>query len=246
MKLFLLVLIFLFAMSCETKKKDVKSKKKADTTDGLKKYYSTDGKLKTELTILKGKRNGIARTYYKNGKVSLEMNYKTGKRDGLSKRYYEDGTLYQETNYKDDKIDGIRKKYREDGKPMAIARYENDHPCSGLREFLLKGGEKDNFPSIVISPEDRLKREGVYIINLSLSDKSRRVKFYIGNLSSSGCLTEKLISVMMDKSTGTGKIPYTLPPGAFMMEELNFVAELETMSGNTFITQKKFYVSIEN
>ncbi len=246
MKSLPLVIFLLLVMSCETKKKDVKSKKKADTTDGLKKYYTKEGKLKTELTIVKGKRNGVAKTYYKNGKVSLEMNYKMGKRDGLSKRYYEDGTIYQETNYKDDKIDGVRRKYREDGKPMSITRYENDLPCSGLREFLLKGSEKDNFPSIVITPEDRLKQEGVYIINLSLSNKSRRVKFYIGNLSPSGCLTEKLVSVLMDKRTGRGKVPYTLPPGGFMMEELNFVAEVETMSGNAFITQKKFYVSIEN
>jgi hypothetical protein len=245
-KLLPIVVVVLLASSCETKKKEVKSKKPADTTDGLKKYYANDGKLKTELTIVKGKRNGVAKTYYKNGKVSLEMNYKMGKRDGTSKRYYENGTLYQETNYKEDKIDGVREKYREDGKPMSIARYENDRPCSGLQEFLLKGEKKDNFPSIVITPEDRLKPEGVYIINLSLSDKSRRVKFYIGNLSASGCLSEKLISVMSDKNTGKGRVPYSLPPGGFMMEELNFVAEVETILGNTYVTQKKFFVSIEN
>jgi hypothetical protein len=240
------IIIFLFAISCETKKKEVKSKKKADTTDGVKKYYSKDGKLKTELTILNGKRNGVAKTYYKNGRVSLEMNYKMGKREGVSNRYYENGSLYQETNYKEDKMHGARKKYREDGQPMSIARYENDRPCSGLQEFLSKGDKKDNFPSIVITAEDRLKQEGIYIINLSLSDKSRRVKFYIGNLSASGCLSEKLISVMTDKNTGKGKVPYSLPPRGFMMEELNFVAEVETNLGNTYITQKKFFVSIEN
>jgi hypothetical protein len=247
MSKFICFFIFIFlVISCETKKNDTKSIKKSDTTDGVKKYYTKEGKLKTVLTILNGKRNGIAKTYYKNGKISLEMNYKMGRRDGMSKRYYENGTLYQETVYKDDKVDGVRKKYREDGKPMSIARYENDQPCSGLQEFLVNGNKKDNFPSIVITPEDRLKSEGIYIINLSLTDKSKRVKFYIGNLPASGCLSEKLIFVMTDKNTGKGKVPYSLPPGGFMMEELNFVAEVETVLGNTYITQKKFFVSIEN
>jgi hypothetical protein len=240
------IVIFLFAISCETKKKEVKSKKKADTTDGVKKYYNKEGKLKIELTILNGKRNGIAKTYYKNGKVSLAMNYKMGKRDGLSKRFYEDGTLYQETNYKDDKIHGERKKYKENGKLLSTAKYENDFPCTGLTEILLNGEVKDNFPKIVITPQDRLKQEGVYKISLSLSERARQVKYYMGNLSSSGCLTGKLIGIEMDKKSGFGVVQYNLPPGGFMMQELNFIAEIETVMGNTYIAQKNFFVSIEN
>jgi hypothetical protein len=243
-----LILFFLCAtllvMGCESKKKDVKSKKKADTTDGLKKYYTQDGKLKTELTILKGKRHGVAKTYYRNGKVSLEMNYVNGKREGISKRYYEDGTLYQETNYKDDKIDGERKKFKENGSLMSVARFEKDQPCLGLKEILLDGTVKDNFPKILVTPIDRLKQEGVYQINLSLTESARSVKYYIGNLSSTGCLTSNLISIQTDKKIGV--IKYSLPPGGFMMQELNFVAEIETRMGNTYLAQKKFYVSIEN
>jgi MORN repeat variant len=244
---FLSVFLIIFSIfSCETKQKNPKSTKKSDTTDGVKKYYDKDGKLKTELTILNGKRNGLSKTYYKNGKVSLAMNYKMGLRDGLSKRFYEEGTLYQETDYKNDKIDGVRKKYKESGKLMSEAKFENDFPCIGLQEILANGKLKDDFPSIVITPVDRLKTEGTYTINLSLSNKSRRVKFYIGNLSLSGCLSDKLVSVRTDPQTGIGKVPYTLPPGGFMMDELNFVAEVETLSGNCYITQKKFFVSIEN
>ncbi len=243
-------LITVIILGCDTKKKNLQNgkdqNKKTDTTDGVKKYYTSDGKLKNEITILQGKRNGVARTYYKNGKVSLEMNYKTGKRDGSSKRYYENGTLYQETNYNDDKIDGIRKKYRENGRPMSVARYESDFPCNGLKEYLLSGEPKDNFPSMVITTQDNLLTKGIYSINLSLSDKSKRVKFYIGNLSTSGCLTYDLIGTILDKKTGIGTVQYSLSPGGFMMEELNFIAEVETNLGNTYLAQKKFYVSIEN
>ncbi len=241
--LFFICSLLLFS-ACETKKKDLKSKKKADTTDGLKKYYTKEGKLKVELTILNGKRNGIAKNYYSNGKVSLEMNYKQGKRDGLSKRYYEDGTLYQETNYKDDLIDGERKKYKENGTLMSVARFEKDKPCLGLKEILLDGTLKDNFPKIIVTPIDRLKQEGVYQINLSLSESARSVKYYIGQLSPSGCLTNSLISIETNNKVGT--IKYTLRPGGFMMQELNFVAEIETRMGNTYLAQKKFFVSIEN
>ncbi len=242
-----LILIFIFAIlvvGCETKKKDTKSKKKADTTDGFKKYYYSDGKLKTELTILKGKRNGLARTYYKNGKVNLEMNYVDGKREGLSKRYYEDGIIYQETNYKDDKIDGERKKYKENGSLLSVARFEKDQPCLGLKEIMLDGTAKDNFPKILVTPIDRLKREGVYQINLSLTESARSVKYYIGNLSSTGCISNNLIGIETNNKIGT--IKYSLPPGGFMMQELNFVAEIETRMGNTYLAQKKFYVSVEN
>lgn len=244
MRVLIVFYLLVALVGCETKKKEIKSKKKADTTDGFKKYYTKDGKLKIELTILNGKRNGIARTYYKNGKVSLEMNYKAGKRDGLSKRNYEDGTLYQETTYKDDMIDGERKKYKENGTLMSVARFEKNQPCLGLKEILLDGTRKDNFPKIIVTPIDRLKQQGVYQINLSLSESARSVKYYIGNLSPSGCLTNNLM--LLETNNKIGTIKYTLPPRGFMMQELNFVAEVETRMGNTYLAQKKFFVSIEN
>lgn len=239
-------LVLIFFISCEAKKKNTKSKKKTDTTDGFKKYYYSDGKLKTELIILNGKRNGNARIYYKNGKVSLEMNYKNGLRDGVSKRYYEDGTIYQETNYKDDKINGERKKYRENGKILSIAKYEKDLPCLNLKEVLQNGEIKNNYPQLIITPEDKLKREGVYIINLSLSDRVRKVNYYIGKLSSTGCLNDRVMMLHTDTKKDIGFVKYNLPPGGFMMEELNFIAEIETVMGNSYLTQKKFFVSIEN
>ena len=239
-------LVFALLVGCETKKKNLKSKKKADTTDGFKRYYYSDGKLKTELTILNGKRNGNAKIYYKNGKVSLQMTYKNGLRSGPSKRHYEDGTLYQETTYKEDKIDGERKRYRENGKILSVARYERDFPCLGLKEILQDGEVKDNYPKIVITPEDRLKSAGVYLIYLSLTGKVRKVNYYVGNLSSTGCLTQNSISIGSDSKKDVGLIKYQLPPGGFMMQELNFIAEIETIMGNTYLTQKKFFVSIEN
>jgi hypothetical protein len=238
------ILVFTSLVGCDSKKKGVSSKKKSDTTDGFKKYYTDDGKLKIELTILNGKRNGLARTYYRNGKVSLEINYKAGKRDGLSKRYYEDGTLYQETNYKNDQIDGERKKYKENSTVMSVARFEKNRPCSGLKEILLDGTLKDNYPKILITTVDRLKQRGEYEINVSLTEAAKSVNYYIGNLSASGCLTDNLISIETKRKVGT--IKYMLPPGGFMMQELNFIAEIETRMGNTYLAQKKFFVSIEN
>jgi len=244
-KLIYLVLILFCISGCETKKKNVKPVKSSDVTDGLKKYYNKEGKLKTEVTILNGKRDGVAKTYY-NGKVSLAMNYKAGRREGASKRYYRDGTIYQETFYKDDKMDGERKKYRENGTLMSSARYERDFPCSGLKEILQNGEVKDKYPSLIIMGNDRLKQEGVYKINLSLTAKVRSVNYYIGNLSATGCLPGSTITVETNSKKDIGIVRYNLPPGGFMMQELNFIAEIETVMGNTYITQKKFFVSIQN
>jgi antitoxin component YwqK of YwqJK toxin-antitoxin module len=83
-----LILCVLFMVGCDTKKKDIKSTKKSNTTDGVKKYYRKNGKLKTELTILNGKRNGVAKNFYENEKISLEMNYVEGKRQGTSKNFF--------------------------------------------------------------------------------------------------------------------------------------------------------------
>ncbi len=246
-KLFLPTLIIFFLLSCDNiNNNQVRDSSKKGGKDGVKKNVGKDGIVKSEVTMKDGKRNGPAKNYYPSGKVSLEMVYKNDKKEGKSKRYYEDGTLFQETDYTEDKINGFRKKYREDGKLMSEARFEMDFPCTGLREFHLNGEEKKNYPKLQIEPVDLLKQSGKYLLKLSLSERARDVKYYVGRLSQKGCLTDKLEFVLRNEQSGSGTIEYYLSPGEFKMEELNIIASFETIFGNTQILQKSFYVSIDN
>lgn len=240
-KCFTAFFLFLTIFSCHQKKESSVKEK-----DNVVRSYARDGKLKTEISMKSGLKDGICKNYYSNGKVSLEMTYEAGKRHGWAKRYYETGILYQETEYKNDKIDGIRKKYWEDGKLMSEEHFVDDFPCNSLKEYQTDGSMKMEYPTIIITPVDRLREEGSYVLNLSLSNKSKRVKYYKGKLSPSGCLTGGLEPLLVDSGTGIGQVRYYLSPGAFQMEEVHVIAAFETSMRNTFLAQKSYNLSIEN
>jgi antitoxin component YwqK of YwqJK toxin-antitoxin module len=239
-----LVIFLAFLISCEEKKS--KNSGLVKGKDGVVKQFSKDGKLETEITLKDGKRHGIARNYYRNGKVSLEINYVDNGKDGQSKRFYESGKIYQLTNYKKDKIDGFLKKYRESGQVISEARYENDEPCNGLREYLLNGNLKKKYPIIQITPINRLREEGFYILALKLTERNNSVHYYKGKLSPSGCLHQDLDHIYFNEAKKQGEIKYYLPPGGFLMEEINIIAKVKTSLGNEYITQRSYNLAIDN
>lgn len=117
-------------------------------SDNTKKEYYAGGKVKTEITIVDGKKNGPAKAYYEsgelkregtyvndslegnvityfiNGQKETETNYIGGKKTGLYKEYYEDGQLKTEANLKDDNQDGLTKHYFETGKLKSEEYYK--------------------------------------------------------------------------------------------------------------------------
>lgn len=221
---------------------DASGKKK----NGLVKSYHSDGKIFSAITYKDGVKDGISYAYFPNGQVNLELTYSNGKRVGQSKRYYENGKLYQTTEYANNIQHGFQKKYREDGNPMSEAKFENDEPCLGLKEYLLDNKLKQNYPTIIVTPVDELATKGMYTLKLSMSDKTKKVKFYEGKLTAGGCLHDKLKYIRLDERTGTGELVYTMPPGAFIMEELNLVARMKTKQGNAYITQRTYNLAIDN
>jgi hypothetical protein len=253
-KLFWLPLFLLIGCFTNPKERVAISKSPNDSTvdasgkkkNGLIKSYHSDGKLYSAVTYKDGIKEGISYAYYPSGQINLELTYANGKRTGQSKRYYENGKLYQTTEYQDNNMHGWQKKYRETGSLSVEARFEKDEPCLGLKEYLLDNKLKKNFPTIVITPVDELAAKGRYTLKLSMSDKTKKVKFYEGKLSAGGCIHDGLEYIRLDERTGTGEIVYNLPPGGFMMEELNIVARVRTLQGNTFITRRTYNVAIDN
>lgn len=223
-----------------------RSEKKPDNKkDRLLKTYRKDGTLKTEINIKNGKKNGIAKSYYKNGKLRQEVNYINNVKHGMVKTYYESGKLYQSTPYTNGKIEGIRKKYKQTGALVAEVPYHADSPCEGLKEYLLNGDLKKMYPEIVVTPIDNLLKGGEYTLRITISDNSKNVTFYVGELDEMGCLKGGIMN-LQPQNPGVLEIKYQLGPGMFIMEELHFIAVVKTKLGNPFVTTKHYNLAIEN
>ncbi|MBL7852441.1 MAG: toxin-antitoxin system YwqK family antitoxin [Cyclobacteriaceae bacterium] len=233
-----LVLFGSFGCSSGGKKKDDKPK------DNIVRTYDREKRLKSEVPMKDGKRHGLARMYYPSGKVNLELPYVEDQREGTSKKYYESGLLFQETDYHDDQVHGIQKKYDVTGL-ISESRFEFGMPCMGLKEYA-GGKERSSYPSIVIRPVDRLQVDGTYTLELSLTEGGSKATFYLGQLTSSGCLHSGLVRLPKGRSATSAYQQFALHPGQFIMEELNIIADVTTRKGNNYITQRKFPLAIEN
>ncbi|MDZ4716041.1 MAG: hypothetical protein SH819_11280 [Cytophagales bacterium] len=220
-------------------------KKKPAPDSNVARTYTKDKKLVSEMEMQDGKRHGVGKTYYRNGVVNLEMTYVDDKREGKSRRFYETGLLFQETDYVNDRVHGIQKKFGIGGVVLSEARYEYDEPCTGLVEFN-DGKRRSSFPSIVIRVIDKLQSSGTYILRLSVTEGASTVIFYKGNLTPSGCLHQGLMGLPKGPARNSAEMRYDLSPGQFYMEEVNFIAAVTTRSGNTYVTQKTFPLSIKN
>lgn len=244
------LLIFFVALACSPRKtpKEESAEDVTINADGSKtlRSFFKNKKVKSEVTYRDGLRNGIARSYDDGGNLTLEMNYVNDKREGESKRFYTGGAIFQTTQYRNDVMEGKQLKFRSDGRPLSEARYENDYPCLGLMEYFDNGKPRTKFPDLIIKPIDRIAASGQYTLELSMSSKVTRVKFYTGKLTPSGCLSDSNNGVLMDETRRVGIVKYVLFPGQFIMEELNVVAVVETGNGNSYVCQKAFNVAIKN
>jgi MORN repeat variant len=248
-------IFLLVALACDFKSSSRKeaaiadslpSRKEKGKKNGLVKSYHSDGKLYSVVSYKDGVKDGVSLAYYPNGQVSLELPYANGKRVGQSKRFYESGKLYQTTEYKDDVQYGWQRQYDGNDKLVAELRFENDEPCIGLKEFREDGTERENYPSIVITPIDQLAATGAYTLRISMSDGTKKVKFYEGKLTAGGCFHSGLNYLLLNEQTGVAEMTYNLPPGGFLMQELNIVARVKTRQGHSYLTQQRYHLSINN
>jgi hypothetical protein len=243
MKFFILFLPAIIFLSCESPQK--KASKEKHSGNVVVSNYS-DGSIRAEIPMKNGKKDGLAKEFYQSGKLFREIQYQEGVKEGLAKRYYENGQLAQETPYKNDKIHGVQRKFREDGKPASIAEYIDDEPCMGLKEYFTDGKEKDNFPRIVITPEDRIDTEGLYILHLSLSEKAKEVEYYLGRLTKEKTIDSSAKKIWSTDKNGNAEIEYPVMPGTFIMDKIHLIAKVKTAQGNYYITERDYNLAAEN
>lgn len=235
-----LFIILLFCLGC-TKESQ---KKPTGKLQGLHKFYFPDGSLYLEINYKDSLPHGLAKRYFKSGQLLEEAEYRDGIQHGITKTYHENGKLSSITPYDSGRIHGVKKKYRRDGTPAYEAPYHYDQPCVGLTELYLSGRPFDNYPKIVITPKDDLLRSNMYTLELSLSNKSRLVEFYKGELTDGKYIGSSATEIYT--KDGIGKLFYVIPVGAFQMERLSIIAKVKTDLNNYYITKTTYNLAIEN
>ncbi|MBL3657710.1 toxin-antitoxin system YwqK family antitoxin [Fulvivirga sediminis] len=245
MKLILIpffLFIVLNACNAPVKKKTASKQK---PKNGEVKQYRPDGSLKNVVNYMDGKKHGKASSYYANGKLHQSIDYINNKKHGEAITYYENGNKSMITPYKDGVIHGVRKKYRMNEMLTTEAPFYEGQPCAGLKEYLTSGKPKTKYPSIVVREIDNLVKNGNYILELSLSDKSKNVEFYVGEIDENGCISSGS-RLLLETEPGIGRMIIPVPPGMFIMERITLIALAKTRLGNVYITSEKFNLSAEN
>lgn len=235
--LFFVAIILCLGCTKETQKPQGK-------LQGLHKYYFPDGSLYLEINYKDSLPHGMAKRYFKSGQLLEESEYRNGILHGLTKTYHENGKLSSITPYDSGRVHGVKKKYRKDGAPAYEAPFHYDQPCVGLTELFMSGRPVDNYPKIMITPRNELLKSNMYILELSLSNKSRLVEFYKGELTDGKYIGDAAKEITT--SDGVGKIYYVIPPGGFEMETLSIIAKVKTDLNNYYITKTKYNLAVDN
>lgn len=84
-------------------------------------YFYPDGKLQTQGSYSKGKKDGLWLSYYNNGMMSDSINYNNGQAKGISLQWYRDGSIKDSLN----KIN--------DSMAVAVSWFNNRNVCSAGR-----------------------------------------------------------------------------------------------------------------
>jgi hypothetical protein len=242
------VLIYVISVvSCSSPTERVPSEPitNADGSKTVRSYYRNK-QVRAEVTYLGGKRNGMSRSYDAEGVLLLELPYVDDKREGQSKKYYVDGALYQTTEYVDDMFHGKQVKYRADGRMMSEARFERNEPCLGLKEYLEDNTLKKKYPTIVVKVIDDRDTRGQYNLEVSMSEKVKKARYYTGSLSPGGCIWDQSRFVLLNEETNVGTIMYYIYPGQPLVEDVTITAVVETLMGNSYVTQYKRRITIKD
>ena len=194
----LMLTILVFLISGCTGKNPANKSPESDTSTvadtgytGIKKYMS-NGKLLKEVSFRNGIRYGETRTFYPGGQLYQTFWYENDVREDSARWFYPDGHLFRTTPFKNDTIDGIQKQYYRSGRVKAKIGFAKGLRTPLLEEYAQDGKLVKNYPEIVVNARDDYNAKGVYSINLELSDKSTKVKFYRGGFTEGRFDTTKI------------------------------------------------------
>ena len=149
---------------------------------GIRQYFSGE-KLVKEVTFHNGVREGVMKTFYAEGNVRQTFMYKNGVREDTARWLYEDGKVFRETLYKNDTMNGDQTQYYKTGKVRAVLSYINGARTPDLVEYSANGKVVTDYPELIYKIKDDYNTTGQYKINLELSERTVKVRFFRGEFT---------------------------------------------------------------
>jgi hypothetical protein len=202
---------------------------------GIKQYWSGQIMVK-EVTFKNGVREGLMKSFYQTGEVRQTFWYKNGLREDSAKWYYQQGEVFRSTPYLNDTVDGIQKQFYRNGRLKANLGYKKGLRTPYLEEFTMEGKLVSGYPQVVVNTQDEYKSKSVYKVALSLSDKSTRVKYYVGDFSNGVFDTAHCKPINTIKGTGHLELKKSQSPKTGY---IGVIAEILTNYGNNYLVYKK-------
>ena len=193
-------------IACSNGNDSTTSTQKKSPKNGLVQTYNEDGSISASINYVEGIRHGLASDFYTDGKLRAEIDYVNGVKEGMAKWYHKNGKAYRVTSYLADSRHGTQKKYYEDGELMSEAKYFENHPGLGLREFSKSGRERKAVPEFSFSNKKTLA-DGTVVVQVKLANKVKEVSLYQGELTDSLYLHDNLKEINKTANTGFAKIP---------------------------------------
>jgi hypothetical protein len=202
---------------------------------GITKYYS-DELIVKEVTFANGVMQGETKTYYQGGQLNQTIWYEKGLREDSVKKYYLEGQVFRSTPFRHDTIDGTQIQYYRNGRIRAKLKFIKGLRTPFLEEYTRDGKLIGEYPAILFTINDNYSTNGKVRINLTLSDTTRKVKFYRGEFTNGVFDTTKCKLIpgingktFLDlKKTGTPRPEYVGIIGAIL-----------TDFGNRYLSYKK-------
>jgi hypothetical protein len=239
---FIIFLAFLIVSGCGRGSGKKNSSDGNDTSSvadtgftGIKQYMSGNH-LVMETTFKNGIKEGLTKTYYTSGKLKGTLWYENGLKEDSAKWFFEEGQLFRSTPYIRDTIDGIQIQYYRAGKLKAKIGYKKGLRTFYMQEYDMNGKLAGGYPQLVVNTKDEYNSKGIYSVSLSLSDKSEKVKYFLGDFGKGVFDTAHSVRINTIKGIGTLELKKT---GAPQADSVDILASILSPFGNNYLVHKK-------
>ena len=202
---------------------------------GIKKYYSNDVLIK-EVTFKNGVREGEMKSFYMGGQLYQSFWYENGLREDSAKWYYVEGPVFRSTPFRHDTIHGTQVQYYRNGRIKAKMTYIKGLRTPTLEEYTREGKLIDDYPDISYNFTDNYSSSGKVRLNLELTNKSEKVRFYRGDLTDGVFDTARY--AIINTYNGKGSLDLK-KSGTPQQPSAGVIAEIITGFGNKYFAYKK-------
>jgi hypothetical protein len=211
-KLIFPLLLSLLLFSCNQPQKE--TTKAHSVSDGIsiirKPYENAPNVTEYEIPVVKGTdiKHGVQKRYYRHGSLYSEIPYIAGKRNGIAYTYYPvtgnaKPVVWKEQSYLDNNLEGVCRRYHRDGTLQAEYEYKNGVPATGLKEFY-QSGNPVKHPDLILN---KTRTANHYYVTARLSDGTKSVDYFIGDLVEGKYLPENLKALQVVNGEGEILIP---------------------------------------